>query len=107
MPILNKVDNGQSDGHAQCSGDKGERIHRGRCDFVHRRLDQMWREVFQFTQVNAIPEGVFSNVSITFAFLRQWEEMMNNSAYRAPIHRLGNRETRPRYEISRRQLKYF
>lgn len=76
-------------------------------DFVHRRLDQMWREVFQFTQANAIPEGVFSNVSITFAFLRQWEEMMNNSAYRAPIHRLGNRKTRPRYEISRRQLKYF
>lgn len=33
VPILNKVDNGQSDGHAQCSGDKGERIHRGRCRF--------------------------------------------------------------------------
>ena len=42
-------------------------------DFVHRRFDQMWREVFQFTQVNAITEGVFSNISITFAFLSQWE----------------------------------
>ena len=26
-------------------------------DFVHRRLDQMWRELFQLTQVNAIPKG--------------------------------------------------
>ena len=75
-------------------------------DFVHRRLDQMWREVFQLTQVNAIPEDVLSGISSAIAGLRQWEEMMNSSAYQAPINRLGNRG-RPRYEISRHQLEYF
>ena len=32
-------------------------------DFVYRRLDQMWRGVFQLTQVNTIPEDVFSGIS--------------------------------------------
>jgi hypothetical protein len=37
-------------------------------DFVHRRLDQIWREVFQFTQVNAVPEDILSSISSANCF---------------------------------------
>jgi len=75
-------------------------------DGVHRRLGQMWREVFQLTQVNVVDEAILSNISGAIALLQQWEEMTADSEYRAPLQQLG-RMGRPRYEISRSQLEYF
>ena len=75
-------------------------------DFVHRRLDQMWREVFQLSQVNVVDKAILSNISVAIALLQQWEEMTADSGYRAPLQQLG-RMGRPRYEISRSQLQYF
>ena len=75
-------------------------------DFVHRRLDQVWREVFQLTQVNAICQDVLSSISSAIAFLRQWEEMTTDSGYRTTLQRSGRRG-RPKYDISKPQLEYF
>ena len=75
-------------------------------DGVHRRLSQMWRKVFQLTQVNVFDEAILSNISGAIALLQQWEEMTADSEYRAPLQQLG-RMGRPRYEISRSQLEYF
>lgn len=75
-------------------------------DFAHRRLDQLWREVFQLTQVNAICQDVLSNISRAITFLRQWEEMTTDLGYRTTQQRSGGRG-RPKYDIPKRQLEYF
>lgn len=89
--------------------DNGEReISTQDADYIHRRLDQLWREVFLLSRVYTIndSEDVMLGISNAIGFLRTWEEITNNSGYQAPLQQTGSKG-RPRYEITRQQLEYF
>ena len=79
-------------------------------DAIHRRLDQLWRVVFQLIQANVLGEDVLSCIGEAVELLQQWEQSQETteeqSRYRTMLLPTGRRG-RPRFDINPEQLEYL
>ena len=75
-------------------------------DYVHRRLDQIWREVFRLTEVSVVDEQILACVSDAIAYLQQVENIEHSVRYQAPIVNDGS-SGRPVFNITPDQLHFF
>ena len=75
-------------------------------DYVHRRLDQIWREVFRLTEVNVVDENILACVSDAIAYLQQVENIEQNASYQSPIVNDGS-TGRPMFNLTHDQLHFL
>ena len=75
-------------------------------DYVHRRLDQIWREVFRLTEVSVVDEKILACISDAIACLQHVENIEHSVRYQAPIVDDGS-SGRPVFNITPDQLHFF
>lgn len=85
---------------------ESELVNKNVVEYVHRRLDQIWREVVRLIQVNVVDESVLTCISHAIAYLQRFDEIESSTGYQAPLLNDGN-SGRPKFNIPPNQLEYF
>ena len=85
---------------------ESEQVGKNVVDYVHRKLDQIWREVFQLTQVNVVNETALTCISDAIACLQRFDELELSTGYQSPLLNDGN-TGRPKFNIPPTQLEFF
>ena len=85
---------------------ESEQVGKNVVDYVHRKLDQIWREVFQLTQVNVVNETALTCISDAIACLQRFDELELSTGYQSPLLNDGN-TGRPKFNILPTQLEFF
>ena len=75
-------------------------------DYIHRRLDQIWKELFRLTEVSVIDEQILACISDAIAYLQHVENIEHSVRYQAPIVNDGSLG-RPVFNITPDQLHFF
>jgi hypothetical protein len=83
-----------------------DELNNNALDYVHRKLDQIWREVFRLTEVNIVDEYILHCVSDAIACLQRVEEVEYSTSYQAPLVNDGS-TGRPVFNITHDQLYFF
>ena len=85
---------------------ESEQVGKNVVDYVHRKLEQIWREMFQLTQVNVVNETALTCISDAIACLQRFDELELSTGYRSPLLNDGN-TGRPKFNILPTQLEFF
>ena len=84
---------------------ESEQVGKNVVDYVHRKLEQIWREMFQLTQVNVVNETALTCISDAIACLL-FDELELSTGYRSPLLNDGN-TGQPKFNIPSTQLEFF
>ena len=85
---------------------ESEQVGKNVVDYVHRKLEQIWREMFQLTQVNVVNETALTCISDAIACLQRFDELELSTGYRSPLLNDGN-TGQPKFNILPTQLEFF
>ena len=69
-------------------------------------LEQICRYVLVLAGTNPYLNDLFASITSILSRLATCENLLHSSGYNAPVH-LSGRPGRPKFDISREQLKYF